>query len=67
MKKLGFLVKFGSVGSIIRSIRSITCRWAMVDRPGLLEFTEPHMWAHGIEELIKELRNLELMLLRLNN
>ena len=31
--QIGFLVKFGSVGSIIRSIRSITCRWAMVDRP----------------------------------
>ena len=34
MKKFGFLVKFGSVGSIIRSIRSIACRWAMVDCPG---------------------------------
>ena len=32
-KKFGFFVKFDSIDSIIRSIRSIMCRWAMVDRP----------------------------------
>ena len=32
-KKFGFFVKFDSIDSIIRSIRSIMRRWAKVDRP----------------------------------
>ena len=33
-KKFGIFVKFDSIDSIICSIRSKMCRWAMVDRPG---------------------------------
>ena len=35
IKNLNFLLKFDSIDSIICSIRSIMCRWTMVDRPGL--------------------------------
>ena len=31
-KEIWIFVKFDSIDSIIRSIRSIMCRWAMVDR-----------------------------------
>ena len=32
-KKFGFFVNFDSIDSIIRSIRSIMCRWEMAERP----------------------------------
>ena len=33
-EKICIFFEFDSIDSIIRSIRSIICRWAMVDRPG---------------------------------
>ena len=40
MKKFGFFVKFDSIDSIIRSIRSIIGSAGVVDRPGKEEHLE---------------------------